>query len=192
MKPVLFCSFLIAFFGFSCKPKPLDNLKEVARQVEERKVRRVSRAQLAKETQRVADSVLTAVVLSARQKFLTGNTKSDLSCVFREYAAYQEFQAKYHGRVEVVFEAPALAKLQTEIAGYRKFNNQLPENKPGFPAVFQTQTDTVLYVRQIIAGQKLCERSPESGFWVFRMPKQKLIEIMTVKVKPKPAKGPNW
>ncbi len=192
MKPLLFCSILIAFLSFSCKPKPIDNLKHVARQAEENKVKRVSRAQLAKETQRVADSVLTAVVLSARQKFLTGNTKSDLSCVFSEYAAYQEFQAKYNGRVDIVFETPAIAQLNTEIAEYRKFNNQLPENKPGFPATFQTQTDTLLYVRPIEAGQQLCEQSPASGFWVFRFPKQKLVEIMTVKVKPKPAKGPHW
>jgi hypothetical protein len=36
------------------------------------------------------------------------------------------------------------------------------------------------------------EKAAQNGFWVFRVPKQRLIEIKTVKVKPKPAKGPNW
>ena len=192
MKPVLFCSFLLAFLSFSCKPKPLDNLKHVARQAEENKVKRVSRAQLATETQRVADSVLT-LVLSARQEAFMAEVKTDTLCSFADYLPYRAFQEKYQGRAEVVWQKADVQKLNAEMAEIRKFNNQLPENKEGFPATFQTQTDTVLYVREIADGQQLCSSIPaNNGFWVFRLPKQKLVEIMTVKVKPKPAKGPNW
>jgi len=191
MKPALFCSILLAFSVFSCKPKPLDNLKEVARQVEEQKVRRVSRGQLAKETQRVADSVLT-LVLSARQQTFMGKPTADSLCSFSDYLAYRQFQQKYHGRASVVSGASETQKLNAEMDEHRKYNNQLPEKKAGFPATFQTQTDSILYVQQIAKGQQLCPETPASGFWVFRISKQKLIEVMTVKVKPKPAKGPNW
>ena len=191
MKQVLFCSILLAFLSFSCKPKPLDNLKHVARQAEENKVKRVSRTQLASEMQRVSDSVLT-LVLSERQQQFMGKVKADTLCSFRNYLAYRQFQDKYLGRAYVVNQPANVQKLNAEIADMRKFNNQLPENKEGFPAAFQTQADTVFYVRAIAAGQQLCSAIPAEGFWVFRFPKQKLVEIMTVKVKPKPAKGPNW
>lgn len=191
MKPLLFCSILLAFLGFGCKPKPLDNLKEVALQVEESKVRRVSRGDLAKETQRVADSVLT-LVLSERQQAFMGKPTADSLCSFADYLAYRQFQGKYHGRALVVSAPTEVQKLNAEMEELRRYNNQLPEKKAGFPATFQTLTDSLLYVRQISAGQQLCKATPASGYWVFRMPKQKLIEIKTVKVKPKPAKGPNW
>ena len=191
MKQVLFCSILLAFLSFSCKPKPLDNLKHVARQAEENKVKRVSRTQLAQETQRISDSVLT-LVLSERQQQFMGEVKADTLCRFDHYVAYRQFQDRYLGRAYVVNQPADVQKLNAEIAEMRKFNNQLPENKEGFPAAFQTQTDTVFYVRAVAAGQQLCSAIPAEGFWVFRFPKQKLVEIMTVKVKPKPAKGPNW
>src|SRR5688572_30727461 len=192
MKPVLFCSFLIAFLSFSCKPKPLDNLKHVARQAEENKVKRVSRAQLAAETQRVADSVLT-LILSARQQAFMAEVKNDTLCSFKDYHAYRQFQEKYSGSAVLVWHPTEVQKLNQEMTEIRKFNNQLPENNESFPATFQTQTDTVFYVRKVEAGQQLCSSIPvNNGFWVFRFPKQKLVEIMTVKVKPKPAKGPHW
>lgn len=192
MKPFLFCSILLAILGFSCKPKPLDNLKHVARQAEENKVKRVSRAQLAAETQRIADSVLT-LVLSARQEAFMAAVKHDTLCSFSNYLPYRQFQEKYHGRANLVSAPAEVQKLTAEMAEVRKFNNQLPENKEGFPATFQTQTDSVFYVRKVENGQQLCASvSGKNGFWVFRFPKQKLVEIMTVKVKPKPAKGPNW
>src|SRR5687768_2536754 len=125
MKPALFCSILIAFLSFSCKPKPLDNLKHVARQAEENKVRRVSRAQLATETQRISDSVLT-LVLSARQQAFMAEVKNDTLCSFKNYHAYRQFQDKYNGRASLVFAPTEIQKLNAEMAEIRKFNNQLP------------------------------------------------------------------
>jgi hypothetical protein len=192
MKPVLFCSILIAFLSFSCKPKPIDNLKNVARQAEENKVFRVSRQRLAQETQRIADSVLT-LVLSARQEAFMGEVKTDTLCSFDDYLPYRQFQEKYKGRAYVVWQPAEKQKLAADIAEVRKFNNQLPENKEGLPATFQTQNDTVFYVRKVEGWQQLCASVPVAdGFWVFKFPKHKLVEVMTVKVKPKPAKGPNW
>src|SRR5687768_14406819 len=122
MKPVLFCSILIAFLSFSCKPKPLDNLKHVARQAEENKVKRVSRAQLAKESQRVSDSVLT-LVLSARQQIFMAEVKNDTLCRFADYHAYRQFREKYKGRAYVSWQPADIQKLKAEMAEIRKFNN---------------------------------------------------------------------
>ena len=97
MKPVLFCSILLAFLGVGCKPKPLDNLKEVALAVEERKVKRMSREQIAAETQRVADSVLT-LVFNAQQQL----TAKDSACHFVYSQPYRGFLKKYFGGVELV------------------------------------------------------------------------------------------
>jgi len=198
MKPVLFCSFLIPFLAFSCKPKPLDNLKELARQDEENKVKRVSRAQLAQETQRICDNVLVQV-LSARQAVSMTNAAADTLCNFRDYAPYQQFQEKYKGRAQLLTDPNALKKLTAEMEELRKYRNELPENTGQFPATFQTLNDTLLYVREVEEGQTLCAAgnanaaaNAENRFWVFRLPKVKFVEIMTVKVKPKPVKGPNW
>ena len=189
MKPVLFCSILIAFLGFGCKPKPLDNLKEVALAVEQRKVKRMSREQIAAETQRVADSVLT-LVFKAQQEL----TAKDSVCNFAFTKPYRQFQQKYHGRAAVVADAKDLQKLETEMAELRQYRNELSEPAGKFPATFQTLNDSLLYVRPLKNGELVCaaEKAAQNGFWVFRVPKQRLIEIKTVKVKPKPAKGPNW
>jgi hypothetical protein len=86
-----------------------------------------------------------------------------------------------------------MQKLQAEMAELRRYRNQLTEPANELPATFQTLNDTLLYVREVSDGQTLCAtKVADTGFWVFRMPKQKFVEILTVKVKPKPAKGPNW
>ncbi|MFC5270766.1 hypothetical protein [Adhaeribacter terreus] len=189
MKPILFCSILIAFFSFGCKPKPLDNLKEVALAVEERKVKRMSRQQIATETRRVADSVLT-LILQEQQRLVT----TDSACNFVFTQPYQQFQKKYFGRAEMISAAADVQKLETEMAELRKYHNELSENEGKSPATFQTLTDSLLYVRPVKNTELVCakEKVAENGFWVFRVPKQRLIEVRTVKVKPKPAKGPNW
>ncbi|MBK0404247.1 hypothetical protein I5M27_14720 [Adhaeribacter sp. BT258] len=189
MRSVLFCSFLLAFFGFSCKPKPLDNLKEVALAVEQRKVKRMSREQIAAETQRVADSVLTLVFKNQQEL-----AAKDSACNFVFTKPYRQFQQKYHGRAVMVADAEDLKKLENEMAELRKYRNELSENEGKLPATFQTLTDSLLYVRPVKNKELVCapEKAGQQGFWVFRMPKQRLIEIKTVKVKPKPAKGPNW
>src|SRR5690606_20002846 len=122
MKPLLFCSFLLAFFNFSCKPKPLDNLKEVALKVEENKVKRMSRAQIAAETQRVADSVLT-LVFAAQQELVA----KDSVCEMAFTRPYRAFQQKYNGRAELVLNATELQKLNAEMANLRKYRNELSE-----------------------------------------------------------------
>ncbi|KAA9331894.1 hypothetical protein [Adhaeribacter soli] len=198
MKPILFCSILIAIFSFSCKPKPLDNLKEVALTVEENKVKRMSRHQIAAETQRVADSVLTVIKAEQQQK-LTQNPNDVALCLFTTADAYFMFQKKYNGRLQQLQSASEIKALQAEMENLRQYRNELSEPAGNFPATFQTLTDSLLYVRPVKAEELIC--APEKndvgaeqhlGYWVFRMPKQKLIEIKTVKVKPKPAKGPNW
>ena len=80
------------------------------------------------------------------------------------------------------------------MAELRKYRNELSENEGKFPTTFQTLTDSLLYVRPVKNAELVCapEKGVQNGFWVFRIPKQRLIEIKTVKVKPKPAKGPNW
>jgi hypothetical protein len=198
MKPILFCSFLIVIFSFSCKPKPLDNLKEVALTVEENKVKRMSRHQIAAETHRVADSVLTVIKAEQQQK-LTQNPNDVALCLFTTADAYFTFQKKYQGRLQQLRSSSEVKALQAEMENLRKYRNELSEPGGNFPATFQTLTDSLLYVRPVKAEELIC--APEEndsaaeknlGYWVFRMPKQKLIEIKTVKVKPKPAKGPNW
>jgi hypothetical protein len=191
MKPVLFCSFLLAFAVFSCKPKPLDNLKDVAKQAEENKVFRVPREKLASETQRVADSVLTLVL--ADQKHVQTSKPSDSLCDLSQTKPYREFQQKYNGRAQPVTDIALLNDLQAEMQNLRKYRNELSEPEGNFPATFQTLNDSLLYVRPIKAGEGICgNTNTPSGFWVFRFPKQKFVEILTIKVKPKPAKGPNW
>ena len=198
MKPILFCSFFIAIFSFSCKPKPLDNLKEVALTVEENKVKRMSRHQIAAETQRVADSVLTVIKAEQQQK-LTQSPNDVALCLFTTADSYFTFQKKYNGRLQQLQSSSEIKALQAEMENLRKYRNELSEPAGNFPATFQTLDDSLLYVRPVKAEELIC--APEKndvaagknlGFWVFRMPKQKLIEIKTVKVKPKPANGPNW
>lgn len=200
MKPILFCSFLLAFFSFSCKPKPIDNLKEVARQAEENKVKRVSRAQLGRETQRVADSVL-KVVFAEQQRQLQERPNDISACLFSTAEAYRNFKRTYNGNFRQVRREAELQQLQAELAELRKYRNELSETEGKFPATFQTLTDSLLYVRPLQQDELICalkdpagasEVTAEPGFWVMRVPKQKFVEIMTVKVKPKPEKGPNW
>jgi hypothetical protein len=194
MKPVLFCSFLLAFLSFACKPKPLDNLKEVAKQAEENKVFRVSRERFASETRRVADSVLT-LIIADQKKLLAQNPKDTAACNFAMLQPYQEFQKKYNARLALISGKTEIMKLEQEMEELRKYRNELSIPVPGnkFPATFQTLNDSLLYVRPAKVEEVFCAgAAPESGFWVFKFPKKRFVEILTIKVKPKPAKGPNW
>jgi hypothetical protein len=193
MKSLLFCSFLLAFLSFACKPKPLDNLKEVAKQAEENKVFRVSRERFASETRRVADSVL-ALVIADQKQLLAQNPNDTAACNFAMLKPYQEFQEKYNGRLALVTGKPELSKLFAEMEELRKYRNELSIPVPGnkYPATFQTLNDSLLYVRPAKVEENNCKENEESGFWVFRFPKQRFVEVLTIKVKPKPKKGPNW
>ncbi|HSI90153.1 MAG TPA: hypothetical protein VK927_03505 [Adhaeribacter sp.] len=180
---------MIAILSFSCKPKPIDNLKEVARQAEENKVKRVSRPQLAREAQRVSDSVL---VLVLTEQFRLLPIDSALACNFRQTNTYRSFREKYNGRAALVSAKEGIEKLEAEMAELRKYRNELNEPGGNFPATFQTLNDSLLYVKRAKPEEMYCEQAAGESYWVFRYPKPNFVEIMTVKVKPKPAKGPNW
>lgn len=166
--------------------------------VEENKVRRMSRQQIAAEAKRVGDSVL-AVIKAEQEQNLAKKPDDVALCLFTTANAYRQFQEKYYGRLQRLRTQAELNKLQAEMENLRKYRNELSEPSGQYPSTFQTLNDSLLYVRPIKAEELVCE--PEKGdtaaekslgFWVFRMPKQQLIKIKTVKVKPKPAKGPNW
>lgn len=155
-------------------------------QVEENTVKRVPREELAKEMIRVSGNVLDSLMLP-----LSESNTAGVTCDFSGSIAYNRFKQKYKGNIRLVEETSELTKVEKTLETERKFMNELSPEPGKYPLVFRAQSDSLLYISKTAPG-KSCGHNPATDVWLVSVPKQEIIKSLTLKVKPKPKKGPNW
>ena len=171
----------------SCQPDKLDEGKRIAAEAENRKVKRITKPMIERETQRVGDSL----VLIAYKAMLQPNQPD--SCNLMAYDAVAELADLYQAK-------PGFALL-ADIPKYQKFENRMEiwtkAMAANYPELSEATVyylgDSLFYVRPITAqmatvlpcfkadGNK--NTNAAAGAWFIQFKKQGIIDGLTRKVK---------